>query len=108
MSEPRKKIAYLAPLLAGMMCVLAGPVDHAGPLVHIDRRSSPQPVDVAALLDSAGIPKVRLREVPFYSHLPFMIYEDPHATFAARVEHRLDVDDFRRPVGRATLYRIGD
>jgi hypothetical protein len=29
MSEPRKRIAYLAPLLAGMVCVLAGPVDSA-------------------------------------------------------------------------------
>lgn len=86
--------------------LLLGPPDSAGPLVHFVLQHDPRPTEFAAIVGAAAARAEPVRDIPFFSHLPFLIYEDPFATYATRVDHRLRTDDFRRPAGRATLYRL--
>jgi hypothetical protein len=46
------------------------------------------------------------REVPFFALYPFLVYEDPSATFALEVEHRFDRRTYREGPGTVKIWRL--
>jgi hypothetical protein len=45
------------------------------------------------------------REVPFLAVYPFIVYEDPYATFAMRIEHQFDHLAYRKGSGTVKIWR---
>jgi hypothetical protein len=45
------------------------------------------------------------REVPFLALYPFIVYEDPYATFAMRVKHQFDGLSYRKGSGTVKIWR---
>jgi hypothetical protein len=46
------------------------------------------------------------REVPFLALYPFIVYEDPYATFAMRIDHLFDCWSYRSGVGTVKVWRL--
>ncbi len=46
------------------------------------------------------------REVPFFALYPFLVYEDPSATFGLEVEHRFDRRTYRQGPGTVKIWRV--
>ncbi len=46
------------------------------------------------------------REVPFFALYPFLVYEDPSATFGLEVEHRFDRRAYREGPGTVKIWRV--
>jgi hypothetical protein len=44
-------------------------------------------------------------EVPFLALYPFIVYEDPYATFAMRIEHQFDRRAYRKGSGTVKIWR---
>jgi hypothetical protein len=45
------------------------------------------------------------REVPFLALYPFIVHEDPYATFAMRIEHQFDRLSYRNWRGTVKIWR---
>jgi hypothetical protein len=46
------------------------------------------------------------REVPFLALYPFIVYEDPYATFAMRIEHQFDRCSYRSGSGTVKIWHL--
>ncbi|HEY7428802.1 MAG TPA: hypothetical protein VH682_31520 [Gemmataceae bacterium] len=46
------------------------------------------------------------RQVPFLALYPFIVYEDPYATFAMRMEHQFDRCSYRSGSGMVKIWRL--
>jgi hypothetical protein len=47
-----------------------------------------------------------VREIPFFSLYPFLVYEDPAATFSLEVQHQFDRNSYREALGTVKIWSV--
>ncbi|HET6898092.1 MAG TPA: hypothetical protein VFK70_07085, partial [Vicinamibacteria bacterium] len=43
---------------------------------------------------------------PFFSHYPFLVWEDPYQTYSMLIQHAYTTRAYREPLGEVTVWRV--
>jgi hypothetical protein len=63
-------------------------------------------MDVADYFQRHSLWVILTQEIPFFALYPFLVYEDPAATYALEVLHRFDRHAYRNAPGTVKIWRL--
>jgi hypothetical protein len=63
-------------------------------------------MDVADYFQRHSLQVIITQEIPFFALYPFLVYEDPAATYALEVQHRFDRHAYRNAPGAVKIWRL--